>query len=270
MNKSTESITTPLYLLENCKRIKEIGRQDLGNYGSGYRGSQHPSLQFLYKKFPEKITRDDLVLLYSEWKDPSLAFYATMVWGMIDVHKMNRFLLIQKIDSKKLSKIMDSIKTNISNGQYIIAFTSCFKGGGNFIEGVGPSYFTKLFFFMGQADQNIIMKPLIMDKWTVNAYFSLMCETEGLDSIRRRFSIPSLKSILKYKTVPIRYESDIQAETYLDYIAKMNSWAKQIGVTSEKLEQFVFGIDLRKDKTPSNPRLQLLEIAKTHITNRTK
>jgi hypothetical protein len=270
MNKITESIIAPRYLIAKKSLIKGIVVQDLGNYSDGYRGSKHPSLEFLYKKFPIKITREDLVLLYTEWDDPSVAFYATMVWGMIDVHKKNRFSLIQKIDSKKLSKIMESIKTNISKGQYLDAFLSCFKGGSNFIEGVGPSYFTKLFFFMGQADQYLNIKPLIMDKWTVNAYFSLKCETEGLDSISRSFSIPSLKSFLKYKTVPIRYESDIQAKTYLDYITKMNSWANRIGVPSEKLEQFVFGIDLRKDKTPSNPRLELLEIAKIHITNRTK
>jgi hypothetical protein len=46
----------------------------------------------------------------------------------------------------------------------------------NRINGIGPSYFTKLFFFVGQSDDEIKIKPLILDKWTINAFGAMLLQ----------------------------------------------------------------------------------------------
>jgi hypothetical protein len=262
-NHTQDSI--PKYISKNTQRIQNLEKQDLGEYSDAYRRSIHQSLIQLYEKFPRKITREDLTKLYINWDNPALAFYATMVWGMIDVHKKKRFLAIQKNRPACINKIMDNLKSMISKGDLSGAFESCFKGGYNFIDGIGPSYFTKIFFFLGQADENLISKPLIMDKWTINAYFALSCELNGIASIKHKFNIPSSKSLQKYKSIPLRYQLDNLKDAYIDFVDKLNIWACAIGVNPDKLEQFVFGIDLRKDKTSLNPRLEIIEIAKRHI-----
>jgi hypothetical protein len=45
----------------------------------------------------------------------------------------------------------------------------------------------------------------------------------------------------------------------------MNDWAGLIDVPAATLEQFVFGNDLRRDKTATNPRNELLDIIRTLI-----
>jgi hypothetical protein len=265
MNSKNPSPGLPAYLHKNIERIKNLKNQDLGNYSDSYRGSSHPSIKLIYQRFPKKITREDIIELYTNWEDPVLAFYATMVWGMIDVHKKNRFLSIQKQKSDRVEKIMNDLKEKITQSNFSQAFESCFKSGSNFIDGVGPSYFTKIFFFIGQADDKLTTKPLIMDKWTINAYFALKCDLSEIGSIKSKFNLPSLKSLNKYKAIPLRYNLLTQKEVYDDFVSKLNSWSNIIGVNPSKLEQFVFGIDLRRDKSPFNPRIELLEIAKKHL-----
>jgi hypothetical protein len=40
----------------------------------------------------------------------------------------------------------------------------------------------------------------------------------------------------------------------------MKIWADKLGITSSKLEEYIFGISLRKNNTKSNPRNQLWKI----------
>lgn len=265
MNSKKLSHVLPSYLHKNTERIKSLRKQDLGDYSDSYRGFSHPSIKLIYQRFPKRITREDLIELYTNWEDPVLAFYATMVWGMIDVHKKNRFASIQKQKPERLKEIMNDLKEKITQSKLSQAYESCFKGGSNYIYGVGPSYFTKIFFFIGQANNKIINKPLIMDKWTTNAYFALNCELSGIGSIESKFNLPSLNSLDKYKSINLRYNLEIHKEVYNDFVIKFNSWSYIIGVNPSKLEQFVFGIDLRKDKSPLNPRLEILDIIKNNL-----
>jgi hypothetical protein len=40
----------------------------------------------------------------------------------------------------------------------------------------------------------------------------------------------------------------------------MKIWASELGVSASKLEEFIFGVSLRKNNTKSNPRNQLWNI----------
>ena len=43
----------------------------------------------------------------------------------------------------------------------------------------------------------------------------------------------------------------------------MKLWAEKLGVSASKLEEFIFGISLKKNNTKSNPRNQLWKIILT-------
>jgi hypothetical protein len=63
----------------------------------------------------------------------------------------------------------------------------------------------------------------------------------------------------------LKNDQEVQSKAYVEYVTLMNDWARQIKVAPEKLEQFVFGTDLRRDKSSTNPRNELLAIIRTLI-----
>jgi hypothetical protein len=123
------------------------------------------------------------------------------------------------------------------------------------LQGVGYAYFTKLMYFLGHHNPHVITKPLIFDKWTSNAYLALLINSNQSEKVNRFYT----KTIdPKYKTVGLT--SKQLSSAYDNYIKDMNLWSEEIGVTSSKLEEFIFGISLRKNNTKSNPRNQLWKI----------
>jgi hypothetical protein len=110
-------------------------------------------------------------------------------------------------------------------------------------------------YFLGHHNQLVKTKPLILDKWTSNAYFALLINSNQNEKINRYYT----KTIdPKYKTVGLT--SKQLSSTYDSYINDMKIWADKLGITSSKLEEYIFGISLRKNNTKSNPRNQLWKI----------
>ena len=58
-----------------------------------------------------------------------------------------------------------------------LTFNHFMPGAKYKIPGVGYRYFTKIFFFLGEANPAIATKPLIFDRWTQNAFFSLLLQS---------------------------------------------------------------------------------------------
>ncbi len=258
--------TLPTYLKDRAEAIRGLNAQTLPQFGKAYLGWKQPQMLRLYKAFPSNsIQREDLVKLYAEWTDPVLAAVATFVWGYIDTTKDMRLQQVLAVDESELLKRLNRIRKLVEDGELEEAFHSCCRCGVNCIPGVGMSFFTKIFFFVGAADTLVNPKPLILDRWTTNAFFALRGQSKGIKDARDLFTIPSHKSLAKYKAIALRNQEVVQSKTYVEYVMLMNDWARQIEVAPEKLEQFVFGIDLRRDKSFTNPRNELLAIIKTQI-----
>lgn len=263
----------PEYLRVNAKRIRNLGPQKLPSLSKEYLEWDEAPMQRLYQRFPKnEIQRVDLVALYKEWEDPVLALVTTLVWGGIDTRMQQRLkkildMLDGDLSKQDLRKKMNGIRDLIHEGKIREAFLSCCKGGVNQIPGIGVSYFTKVFFFIGQASSTISVKPLIFDKWTVNAFFALYGQIVGCDKLRRYFSIPSIEKLRKNRQVMLKANVGVQAEAYLIWIESVGRWTNVlIGVTPAKLEEFVFGTSLKRDRTPTNPRIEILAIIERLIT----
>ena len=258
--------TLPPYLKERGKRISVLADQKLPAIGKDYLKWEQRQMNRLYEAFPkETIQRADLITLYADWKDPVLAAVATFVWGYIDTKKDNRLQKVLAVDETVLCERLNFIRGLVKDGKLEEAFLSCCRSGKNCIPSVGMSFFTKLFFFVGAADTKVKPKPLILDRWTTNAFFALRGQSKGTSDIRNLFTIPSNKTLSKYKAVTLKSDECSQAKAYVEYVTLMNDWARQLEVTPEKLEQFVFGTDLRRDKSSTNPRNELLAIIRTLI-----
>ena len=256
----------PPYLKDRAARISGLYAQALPQLGKAYLGWKQPQMQRLYGAFPSNsIQRADLVKLYTEWKDPVLAAVATFVWGYIDTTKHKRLQQVLAVDESELLARLNRIRNLVRSGKLEEAFLSCCSSGENCIPGVGMSFFTKIFFFVGAADTKVNPKPLILDRWTTNAFFALRGQSKGIIDARDLFTIPALKSLAKYKAIALKNDEVVQSKAYVEYMTLMNDWAAQLKVAPEKLEQFVFGIDLRRDKSSTNPRNEFLAIIRTLI-----
>lgn len=253
----------PEYLIENKVRIINVGNQNLDPWGSGYDSSlfnKFPVMEELKEKFPnKKITRSNINNLF-EKNNIYLGFVASMVWGGISstrpkIKGDKTTTDLYKVLSYPEDLIKKSIyDTNIQleKGNIEIPFNNFMPKGKYKIPGVGYSFFTKIFFFLGQANTSIKIKPLIFDKWTKNAFYALLVETHPAE-INDYFL-----GINENTEVNIRSGKKLTV-AYIRYVELMNNWSKEINIAPDKLEKFLFGYS-RKDKNITNPRLELWDI----------
>lgn len=257
VREAVEGELLPAYLSANRARIVELGPQNLPEWSDNYNGWNNPILQRLYEKFPERtLNRDDVASIFRDWEDPALALVAMAVWGLIKPGDLRRMLTHTEPELvEKLSGIRELVRA----GKLRDAFVQCSDGGTFKIRGIATSYFTKIFFFLGLSDPDVKQKPLVLDKWTKNAYFLLRLQQTGMETVDQQFRIPSLKKFIEDdQEIWLRGGVARQASTYADYVHRMNAWAREIGVTPGKLEQFVFGVSRRDDSSLANPRVEIL------------
>jgi hypothetical protein len=143
----------PCYLSERADRIRALPAQSLPPFRQNYLGWNQRPMKALYERFPcHSAQREDVVQLYREWQDPVLALIATLVWGFVDTSKKQRLQQVLAVPEHQLRERMERIRALILRRRTGEAWLSCCTGGVNHIPGIGPSYFTKIFFFVGQAD----------------------------------------------------------------------------------------------------------------------
>lgn len=262
----------PNYLSKNVNRIQNLPRQDLGPWSSTYDEKifdDFPVMQRLREKFPKRtIHRADVISLFCS-DDLHLAFVAAMVWGGIsasrpkiksDKKTTNLYFALSHPEAKVINAIKHAESCFIKN-DFITPFKDMMRGEIHYIPCIGPSYFTKIFFFIGQSNPNIKVKPLVFDKWTSNAFFALLSQTHPED-VNTYFSRVNKKANLeKPGTVSLRTGRKLSA-AYERYSILMNNWsnADEIRVTPDRLEQFVFGSSLNNRNQGSNPRIELWKI----------
>ena len=254
----------PEYLILNRKRIRTISQQVLPPWSSNFNGYTEDVMRRLYHRFPQRtIQRHDLINLYSKWDDPCLCFIATMIWGGIDTTKQNRLQNLLRYPETEIRERMRKTRRLIKRGLFSLAYISWSDGGENKIEGVGYSFFSKIFFFLGQSMESLIEKTLILDKWTCNAFFALFSQTAGITVSKDFFSIPSRETFDKYRVIYPKTNTD--AFVYTLYVQHMNYWANALRVSPDRLEQFLFGEDLRRNSSRINPRNEISEIIRNII-----
>lgn len=258
---STRMSSLPAYLQTNKVRIQQLGPQRLAPFGKEYLGWTEPVMQRLYERFPtNQVQRSELLEMYKNWEDPVLAAIATFVWGYIDTRKDKRLQQVLMLNESALKERLDRIHILVTAGEIEEAFLSCCTGNDNHIRGVGMSFFTKLFFFIGESVSAVRIKPLILDRWTTNAFFALEAQSLGLKGARDWFSLPSKAVFEKSKAVYLKPNVNLQAAAYVRYINQMNIWASELNVSPAKLEEFVFGVHRRQNKSASNPRNEIVSI----------
>jgi len=267
----------PEYLIENKNKIINNPDQIINLVNKNY--SKEIFMDFdvikeFHKKFPNlkksPIQRKQVSDLFKN-KEYYLGFIAAMIWGGINASRPRKVKKIDKenneiakfetIDLYKLLKqnpiqvvaIIKQVEKYLIQGKNKECFDYLLSDKGK-LQGVGFAYFTKLMYFLGHHNPLVKTKPLIFDKWTSNAYFALLIDSSQVEKINKFYT----KSVdPNYKTVGL---TSLKSSAYNSYVNDMEIWANKLGVSASKLEEFIFGVSLRKNNTKSNPRNQLWKI----------
>lgn len=287
----------PEYLEQNTDRIRNLGEQDLGAWNAKYDSQVYyelESLNQLKDMFPDHILNRERIVTLFRNQEYYHGFVAAMIWGYIgtqpkrghagDFTTTNLYMAL----SHDRDAIVDSIircRKDFIQGQFTNPFNR-FKTGEDKIPGVDHSFFTKIFFFLGQAMDEVLQKPLIFDKWTQNAFYALLlqCDDTNVDDFftpRVMVHIRTFPKLVNFRT--LEYPENIvinkpgevtpsfkrtENHIYLEYITRMNAWADELEVPVDKLEQFVFGYQLRPViPNQVNPRIELWQIIMNHLLN---
>lgn len=263
----------PKYLEENRDRIRNNPPQKIPKWNKQY---QHKSFEAfsvmrqLQERFPNRIIqRPDIVELFSKEETLYLGLVGGMVWGSINATRPRikggdrthtNFYRLLNTPEEFARNTITHVSKHLLRGDVITPFLDM-KQGKYRINGLGPAYFTKLFFFLGQADDTIYPKPLIFDKWTSNAYYALMVQhdpgrvTKCFSGVNNSHGNSSPGSV-KWPT------GTKLANLYCCFVNNFNSWAEKIGVSAAALEEFLFGWDLRLRRNENNPRVELWNIVR--------
>ena len=262
----------PDYLENNSFRINELPHQELGPWGAQYNAKEFhnfPVVQELNERFPQRtIQREDIVNLFLENR-PYLAFVAAMVWGYINATRPREqgggpqdtnFYCMLAHGEQNVLKAIESAQQHLQKGDFTTPFKDMMPNGVHRIPGVGYAYFTKLFFFLGQSDDEVKIKPLIFDKWTSNAFCALLSQSDP-KCVKNYFNglKQSAGNINPGRAIVGLGQNLVKA--YESYVLYMNEWATELGVPPGRLEEFVFGSHLGHNNADTNPRRELWDIA---------
>jgi len=270
-SNEVEEKSVPDYLIKNGTRILNMPPQNINLITRKYRNERFmnfPIMQKFYNYFPDleynSIQRKEVSELFRK-KKYYLGFITAMIWGGINASRPKKenefetidFYRVLKQDQARIEKIIFKVKQLLVKGQYENCFNYLNSEGK--IDGVGHAYYTKLMYFIGYNDRRIKLKPLIFDKWTSNAYLALLIDT-GQDEKIQKFYTGRIDK--KNKTVSLRKNV---SKAYYSFITDMDSWATELGISSSRLEEFIFGMSLKTCKSGSNPRRELWKIILRHI-----
>jgi hypothetical protein len=251
-------INKPLIIVKPDQIINLIKK----NYFQG-QYLEFPVIHEIKNRFPrilsKSIQREDVLKIFAE-KKYYLGFITAMLWGGINATRPKEknkqetidLYILLKEDQKKIETIIEQVKKYIQKNELEKCFNYLSKDGK--IKGIGSAYFTKLMYFIGQSEEKVKIKPLILDKWTSNAYLSLLIDSLQKEKIKSYYTG---KINEKDKSVSLRID---KSGLYKSFVEDMNKWAILLNISASKLEEFIFGISLKENKSNNNPRIQLWKI----------
>ena len=203
------------------------------------------------RSLPTELSREDVVGFFRE--DLYMGFVATIMWGGIsrfradDIARNNdRNTTLPKLE--RLNAILRNSETDIERIED--AIFSLRRGGENNFYGIGPSFFTKLLYFL-TYDMEINTRPLIFDENMKPAHFALMPEA-GQDPFF--YYVPSSNKINFAEHTTFE-------DVYYPYCELICETAREVGVDVRNLEAWSFGWPANINVQQLNPRL----VAKTEV-----
>ena len=191
---------------------------------------------------------------------------ATLMWGAyIEVLRQQGKSTYENLLAQDLNTFGKNIhKLLIGEDGTKNAYDSLLNGE-NKIKYIGEAYFTKFLFFIAKAHNEIHAKnkiaplPLIYDKWANNFYYALLLEYKPLQLDRMGIVISeySFKDdvLNKVQIIPKKRE---HFEYYMNYIDDIAEWSKNFEVESDKLEEILFGEEIKKGNKNHNPRFYVM------------
>ena len=240
----------PNLLADNSTYIQEIFKKKNGakykaETWQGYfndDGSVAQTIAEITKRYPETISRDDILCLAQETKNggyPAIRklFVACMIWGWgtrgIGIHNVNKIFSDERRAEVVLSNTLTGVKCGKLTEPYLgFKLSSC-----------GPAFFTKFFYFIGLAYGSNPL-PVILDT-KVAQFLEPLCWAEGLNL--HEFAIVS-----RNKKGNILYIRPY-VNGYINYVFTMDNWAKELGCRADNIEYFMYSykgnvIEKRGDK----------------------
>lgn len=252
---------TPIYLINNKANIlkeKDVDIKIKKPYYEKY--TNFPVILDILKDCKNKKINRKIVLSYFKERRLLHGFFSAMIWGGVSTGGISGDNLSKILNegNEKITEIIKSVELLISENQFKYAYLYMKKEGK--INGLGDSFYTKLFFFIGEASKQKIVPP-IYDKWTKLAHYVFLIQTNNIDLAKKFGSSVKIqfanKDKVTIKNVEVNFNGKYLPEAYNDYVEKMNLWSEELETSVNSIEQFIFGIDKRtiEGKKHSNPRL---------------
>ena len=200
---------------------------------------------------PHALTRNDVSACYQE--DLYKGFVATILWGGIsrfqaeEISRRNdRQSTLPKLE--RLRQLLRNSKEDVSIIDDAVA--SMRRGKENSFYGIGPSFFTKLLYFLSFG-LDLETKPLIYDENLKPVHFALM---------------PECNQNPFYFYVPVGGKMHFAeftsfVDVYVPYCKTLCETANELGVDVTNLESWLFGWPVTIKKNQPNPR----EIARIEV-----
>jgi hypothetical protein len=254
----------------NIPRLLEENKHDIINWEYLYEGQAMEFCDFSgsYKIIEEicndfsikPILKQDCIHLYENENTLYKGIILSMLWGGINFKRNAKSLnsnlhKILNYDKQKLVDNAFEVKEILLKENYAKAF-SLYKSDPKFrIDGIGPSYFTKIFYFLLLAGKRGEFKkcPLIFDKWTMNGYAALLLDANKHKAVKY---ISEIIIKLSGKTGIVSFKERILSEIYENYVNDLYTWGNALNIDPLKIEQYLFGFALnhRQNKDKPNPR----------------
>ncbi|SMO48287.1 hypothetical protein [Gracilimonas mengyeensis] len=259
-------MTLKAYLHKNLDEIKNYEQHGFswGKYERDELLEIEDFRQLLTSLGPNrKLNRDDVISAFRD-QDLYRGFVLTMMWGGINATRPSvkgdttttHFYKALSVGKVEITKIIEGVRKDILSNRLGEAYHAM-ASSERHIPGVGESYFTKLFYFLGEAE-NVSPLPLIFDKWTKLIHANLLVEEDGIEELRTFYSDSVIKKKFLADKVGLAYtRSNLREEAYIDYVNRMNQLASDLNIHTGKLEGYLFGFPLRGElsKTEANPRV---------------
>ena len=203
------------------------------------------------RNIPAELSREEVVGFFRE--DLYKGFVATIMWGGISrfqaeqiARRNDRATTMPKLE--RLVAMLRNSETDIERIESAVA--SLKRGGENYFYGIGPSYFTKLLYYLAY-DMDLGVRPLIYDGNMKPVHFALMPEA-GRNPFFHYATDGNKVDYAEFTTFE---------DVYYDYCELMCDRARETGTDVKNLEAWVFGWPANINAGQPNPRVA----AKTEV-----
>ena len=211
----------------------------------------HGDFAEVVRNLPAELSREDVVRFFRE--DLYKGFVATVMWGGISRFLAEEIAMNNDRNStmpklERLASLLRNAETDIERIEDAIATLK--RGGENYFYGIGPSFFTKLLYFLAY-DMDLNIRPLIYDENMKPVHFALMPEA-GRNPF---FYYVPVGNKVNYS------EFTSFEDVYYGYCELMCNTARDLGTDVRNLEAWVFGWPAHINDQRQNPRA----VAKTEV-----